>query len=87
MIRASFYCIHSKHKDGTEYADILATATSQSDAEALGRRKLAGGSYDDGSLPEFVKAERITTGQARRLWGSNPIDWMYHDEMRYLIDA
>ena len=81
-----YYQIFAKHKSGEEISDILTTADSKKGAEEYGRHRLAGGPYDDGSLPEFKEARRISKAQARRMWSANPIDHIHHDEMRNALE-
>ena len=78
-----YYRIHTKYKDtATIYSDTILTADNIKQAREAAKNRLSGSSYDDGSLPAFVKAERISLKEARSMYDCNPIDWIDHDKMR-----
>jgi hypothetical protein len=83
----SFYQIYTRYKGGEEiHNDTITTAASLKEAEEDAKGSLSGSDADDGSLPEFVKAVRISREAARKLYDQNPIDWINHDEMRQYLD-
>lgn len=82
-----FYCVHTRYRnDSVVYKDTLMTADSIKMAAERAKGRLAGSGYDDGSLPEFVKAERLSIAAAQKLYNQNPIDWIEHENLRDLID-
>jgi len=84
----SFYRIYYKYKSSdVVHDDMLTTATSLNNAAEYGKMRLAGSKYDDGSLPAFVKAKRISRAEAKKMYDElNPIDWIQHDEMRVYLE-
>lgn len=82
-----FYQIYTRYKGSEEVLnDTITTASSLKAAEDDAKASLSGSSADDGSLPEFVKAARISREAARKLYDRSPIDWINHDEMRQYLD-
>lgn len=86
MSKAYFYRVYVQYKNSDEiFSDCITTATGLKDAKEFCTGKLTGSSYDDGSLPMFVKAERISKEQAKKESYGNVL-WIRHDDMYKFLD-
>lgn len=86
-MKIGYYQLYVRYRgEETIYSDYLTTGANMKEVEEDAKHSLAGGPHDDGSLPEFVKAKRISKAEAQQVWNQNPIDWINHDEMRNALD-